>query len=433
VSCSCPHQCYDTHVLAPLQPGTVNVIAWLGGVPVTDTMEADETIRSLPDQLGRHCPECGARVADSATNCLICGTTLGEDSSDAPTDAGGAPLEPSPAGAERGTSRQKTLRIAILVAVAIFTLGGSVILGMNLSREEVAPELPTFTPTLTRAVTSTPSPSATPTATETALPTTPPTPVPPLEYVVQAGDTLGGIALAYDLTVAELTAYNDLESEFIGEGQVLLIPPPTPTPGPTPTPEPGQPTDTPSPFIVHTVRTGDTLSTIAQEYGVSVAIIRAANDIPEGSETIRLNQVLTIPRNTPTPEPEAVAQATPTPTPGIVLYPAPTMLYPPDGNVFTGADQVIALQWVSVGILGSREFYQVELVVPSSEQRVTHNAVLQSTVWRVPLEFFPPEALEDRRFAWRVSVVRQVTDSPDSGYKIISQTTARRTFTWTVD
>ncbi len=396
-------------------------------------MEADDTIRSLPDQRGRHCPECGARVTDSATTCLICGTELaeGDEETAVTKDETTAPAEqPEPGVLGRG---QKVLRIAMLAAVAVVTLGAAVILGLNMAREEESFELPTFTPTLTRTATVTPSPTTTPTATETPLPTATYTPIPPIEYIVQPGDTLGAIALEHNITVAELIAYNELDSEFIGEGQLLLLPPPTPTPGPTPTPEPGRPTETPSAFILHTVQSGDTLSTIAQEYGVSVAVIRAANDIEEGSETIQPNQVLTIPRPTPTPEPETLPNVTPTPTPGLTRYPAPPMLFPPDGAVFTGEDQIIALQWASVGILDSREYYQVELVIPGEDGRTTHQATLRSTVWRVPAELFPPETVEDRRLAWRVFVVRQVTDSIDSDFMIISQTTARRSFTWLPD
>jgi len=398
-------------------------------------MEADDTIRSLPDQRGRHCPECGARVVDSATTCSICGTELSQDDEETAVteDETTAPAEqPEPGGLRRG---QKVLRIAMLAAVAVFTLGAAVILGLNMARDEESFELPTFTPTLTRTATVTPSPTTTPTATETPLPTATYTPIPPIEYIVQPGDTLGAIALEHDITIDELIAYNELDSEFIGEGQLLLLPPPTPTPGPTPTPEPGRPTETPSAFILHTVQSGDTLSTIAQAYGVSVDVIRAANDIEEGSETIRPDQVLTIPRPTPTPtpEPETIPNVTPTPTPGLTRYPAPPMLFPPDDAVFTGGDQIIALQWASVGILDSREYYQVELVVPEEDGRTTHQATLRSTVWRVPAELFPPETVEDRRLAWRVFVVRQVTDSIDPDFMIVSQTTARRSFTWLPD
>jgi len=52
------------------------------------------------------------------------------------------------------------------------------------------------------------------------------------------------------------------------------VPPPTPTPSPSPTPSPtptpAPPTPTPGPsFTLHTVRRGDTLTSIARKYGTS--------------------------------------------------------------------------------------------------------------------------------------------------------------------
>jgi hypothetical protein len=44
-------------------------------------------------------------------------------------------------------------------------------------------------------------------------------------------------------------------------------PTPTPTPSPTPTPTPAPPTPTPAPtFLLHTVRRGDTLTSLARKY-----------------------------------------------------------------------------------------------------------------------------------------------------------------------
>ena len=55
-----------------------------------------------------------------------------------------------------------------------------------------------------------------------------PTPRTPLMevYVVQPGDTLGGISLAYDVPLEDLVTLNDLESEsaIIHIGQALQIP-----------------------------------------------------------------------------------------------------------------------------------------------------------------------------------------------------------------
>ncbi len=91
----------------------------------------------------------------------------------------------------------------------------------------------------------------------------------------------------------------------------VLIPPvtpqPTPTPSetPTPTPDPEQAgastTATPMPRVVHMVQRGESLSQIAQKYGVTVAAIREENNLR--GTILYTGQRLTIPV-TPTPTPE---------------------------------------------------------------------------------------------------------------------------------
>jgi LysM repeat protein len=191
------------------------------------------------------------------------------------------------------------------------------------------------------------------------------------------------------------------------------------------------PTPTPSAFILHTVQPGDTLSTIAERYGVTMDVIRRANEIPEDSETIQVNQVLTIPRSTPTPEAQITETPEPTPTPpSLMRYPAPQMLYPPEGTVFLGLDAAVVVQWASVGILEEREYYYVELVAPTAEGTVTEKAYVRATAWRVPETLFPEGEDTSHSFAWRVGVVRQVTEEPEPSYKIISPMQRRRTFIW---
>jgi LysM repeat protein len=386
-------------------------------------METEDILESLPKRPPRHCPVCGARVAEGAKVCLMCGASLEEE-----------PEAEAEVPAPRISSRSlKVLQIVIMVIVAIVILVGSGILGWKLSQGDViAPaELPAFTPTMTHTPTITPSPTrtATPTLIPTPLPT--PTPLPPQTYTVQSGDTLGEIATEFDITVEELKAYNGLVSDDIGEGQSLLIPPPTPTPGPPPTAEPGVPTASPAPYLLHTVRAGDTLSTIAEQYGVSVVDIRRANNIPEDSETINVDHVLTIPQHTPTPEAQAETFVSGTPTP-IMAYSAPEMLYPPDGTTFTGADAVAILQWAAIGILKDKEYYKLEFIVPTAEGKTTVNVYQRATAWRVSEDLLPPADIVDRTCSWRVSVVRLVTESGNPTYKVISQTVKRRTFTWKI-
>jgi LysM repeat protein len=97
-------------------------------------------------------------------------------------------------------------------------------------------------------------------------------------YVVQAGDTLSGIAWQYGVTVNVLMQANGLYSDFIHQGQRLCMPTggvAGPEIGPEVGPERG-----PAPVASVTyyiVRAGDTLSGIAWRFGVSQSSIIRAN------------------------------------------------------------------------------------------------------------------------------------------------------------
>jgi LysM repeat protein len=82
-----------------------------------------------------------------------------------------------------------------------------------------------------------PLPSATPSLAATPRPATPAiiatfTPIPtPVTYVVQAGDTLVGIAWSFGISVEALqTANPNVQPAFLSVGAVLVIPPPEGTP-----------------------------------------------------------------------------------------------------------------------------------------------------------------------------------------------------------
>jgi LysM repeat protein len=106
-----------------------------------------------------------------------------------------------------------------------------------------------ITSTVAIAATETPVP-ATPLPTATATPAT-------VQHEVQAGETLGGIAQVYNVTVEAIVVANNLSNpDQISVGQLLAIPVsgPVPTPQveptaapPTSTPKPKPPTKTPTP------------------------------------------------------------------------------------------------------------------------------------------------------------------------------------------
>ncbi len=83
-----------------------------------------------------------------------------------------------------------------------------------------------------------------------------PTSAQPIGYTIQEGDTLGGIALVFDVALEDLLLANNLsEDDIINSGMVLIIPQGevvTPTPV-TPTPTAATPTPrTPTPFPTET-------------------------------------------------------------------------------------------------------------------------------------------------------------------------------------
>jgi LysM repeat protein len=135
--------------------------------------------------------------------------------------------------------------------------------------------------------------------------------IPASTYTVVLGDNLSVIAKKNHIGLAELAAANNLDvnSAKLRPGQKLIVPGKAPTP-PKPTEAaaqttasmaamPGITADTaaskpPGDVVKHTVKSGDTLSSIAQKYGVKLGDIAAANSIPD-PQKIRLGQELVIP------------------------------------------------------------------------------------------------------------------------------------------
>ena len=109
-------------------------------------------------------------------------------------------------------------------------------------------------------------------------------------YIVQRGDSLYSIASKFGVTVNELKSANNLTSNLLSVGQSLIIPSTTPEVTP-----PGE-------YVVYTVKSGDTLYKIASQYGVSVNDIIEFNQLP--STSLSINQQLLIPTGTTTPPQE---------------------------------------------------------------------------------------------------------------------------------
>ena len=102
-------------------------------------------------------------------------------------------------------------------------------------------------------------------------------------YVVKRGDTLLRIARKFDTSMAAIQKANNLYGSVIYVGQRLKIPTKTKRTSPQKNKE----------TIVHVVRRGETLNSIAQLYGVSIAQIKTLNGLKDGN-LIRVGQKLII-------------------------------------------------------------------------------------------------------------------------------------------
>lgn len=161
-----------------------------------------------------------------------------------------------------------------------------------------APPSPTFTATINAPATRTPAAGATqagPTA--AAAPST-------VRYTVRSGDTLLGIAQQHRVSMAAIQLANKMgESDVIRAGQALDIPA-------------GPHWEGESPYwVVHVVRSGETVSGIARTFGLTTGDILRVNAIVDAGQ-IMAGQSLVIPIDslrvavTPTPPPQPAATRT---------------------------------------------------------------------------------------------------------------------------
>ena len=100
-------------------------------------------------------------------------------------------------------------------------------------------------------------------------------------YTVKSGDTLYSIANKYGLTVNELKSLNNLTSDLLSIGQVLNV---------------SNSAVTPTPTNTYTVKSGDSLYSIAKQYGVTVDALKSANG--KTSNLLSIGEVLVIPTTT---------------------------------------------------------------------------------------------------------------------------------------
>jgi LysM repeat protein/ribosomal protein L40E len=374
-------------------------------------------------QKSQICPTCGTRLSENATRCLVCGTEL---TAKAATKSKKAE---SGMGASRMPEITLSLPMALGAFVAVLVIGALVVylvLSSGVSGTTLTAPTAAGTPTETATITPVPSDTLEP----TAIPTL--TPQPPFEYTVKAGDTCGLIVTTFNTNLQALIATNNLSTScIIAPGQVLKVPYPTATAAPPATDIPNEATQTAQACekVTYTVQANDTLGSIAANYNVPIDAIKFYNGL--ASDNVFLGTTILIPL--------CERFATPGPTPTATLpppYAPPNLLLPASGASFTLANDVVTLQWASIGTLGEDEAYQITV-----EDKTASNTLGQTkrivdyvtdTKYIVPTSMRPNDN-QGHVFVWWVTTVRQngVDEQGQPVYESAGASSDQWIFGWT--
>jgi LysM repeat protein/ribosomal protein L40E len=364
------------------------------------------------------CPTCGTRLSENATRCLVCGTEF--------------TVRPELKLAKKAeksvqASRMPEIRLSLPAAVgilAVVIIVASVVVFFALSRGGTTSLTPeeSPTPTLTATVTIPPTNTLPPTVMPTA------TLQPPFDYTVSAGDgSCSQIAFTFGVSVQSIIITNNLASSCpISVGQVLKIPYPTPTipPPPTNTPLPDNATKQACETVPVTVQDGDTLSSIALNYAVPADAIKEWNGLT--TDNVFIGTTINIPL--------CKRAATPGPTPTATIpppYPAPNLLLPADGAAFSLANDVVTLQWASVGTLRGGEAYQVIVEDITADQPRRLTDYVTDTKYIVPTSFRPKDNVAHVLRWWIIPVRQDGTDDQGQPIWVTSGAISeKRVFTW---
>ncbi|MCC6568982.1 MAG: LysM peptidoglycan-binding domain-containing protein [Anaerolineales bacterium] len=368
-------------------------------------------------QKSQVCPTCGTRLSENATRCLVCGTEL--------TAKAATKAKKAEAVVQASRMPEITLSLpAALAAIVIVLAIGAVAIYFLLQSGATGASLVTPTAEGTTTATATITPTATELPTGTPIPTE--TPLPPFDYTVRQGETCGVIAATFKVSVQSIIITNQLSSEcLISVGQPLKIPYPTATPAPPPTDIPNEATQTfqACETASYTVQANDTLSTISLNYNVPQDAIKFWNGLSTDNVLLGTNLII----------PLCARFATPGATPTATLpppYPAPSLLLPANGAAFTLANDVVTLQWASVGTLRDNERYQVVIEdVTTGELRITD--YVADTKYIVPTSFRPNDTLA-HLIQWWVTTVRQngVDEQGQPVWVSAGAVSEKRGFTW---
>jgi len=225
-----------------------------------------------------------------------------------------SPLVPQGSFLEQKNHGRSRIKVAFFCVVGVHVVAIiAALLAQGCRREEVPPpdtsQLPVLPETSILPVDTNPPPI---TMTETSAPPIHVEPPPPplelkaTEYTVVRGDSFSTIAMKFPGVTAKAIqeANPGVDPLRLQIGQKIMIPPPAPSQGSTGTSEPP-----PSGELMYTVKSGDNLTKIANQFGTTVRALRSANNLL--SDNIKVGQKLKIPGKTASSEGIPVPGANP--------------------------------------------------------------------------------------------------------------------------
>lgn len=371
------------------------------------------------------CSVCGSKISKAEARCPVCGAALTADGKKENKRKQRQSKTTKQIHSKRMPEFQIGMPLLVLllfVFIGLGVLGGY--FGLN-TLGRVAEPTVTATMTVTPTMTLPPT-SAPPTVTFTPEPT-----LTPITHIVGEGESCSLIAARYQSSVQAIILENSLGfSCIVVEGQSVRVPQPTSTPTPlaSPTPNATQKAISSCETELITVTAEDSLEAIAGRFSLSVQALREWNGL--ASDLLFEGQHLVIPKcsqaqlivNSPMP--------TTTPT-----YAAPFLISPYQGQAYTITDDVVVLQWLSVGKLDMTEAYQVsvsDLTMDDEEHNIS--IMVFDTKFILP-ESITPNDNQPHVFIWWIQPVRQTGLDANGNpvWMVAGVRSEERLFSWVND
>jgi LysM repeat protein len=225
-----------------------------------------------------------------------------------------SPLVPQGSLLEQKNKGRARVKIAVFFVLAIHGIGLLALLMQGCRRDEGGGTSATPTNTVsqpivdTNIIAATPAPATnTYVAPETTTSTGPAATGGTTDYKIVKGDTLGSVATHHKITLKALMDANPgVDPVKLQIGQTIHIPAPAPastTAGTT-----TSAIDTGTGEKIYTVKSNDSLTSIAKSQGTTIKALRAANNLK--TDAIKVGQKLKIPAKTEAAAPVSSAPVT---------------------------------------------------------------------------------------------------------------------------